>query len=332
MARGAFAGAVAAISLLALTGPLAPGAGAAAGCRPASNVEAMIDDSLSMEASDPNRLRVQGLDLLIETLPKSTTLGAIEFGSGLGGLRPPADRVFAPAAIGPDAAARTMERQLRARIRADNGLTDYNGAFALADAENPTAQARIFLTDGGHDEGEYANGHLAHRVPTYVVGFGAGSSGAAGQGRLRRIAAETGGRYRPLAGSGRLQAALAEVGAELACQAPPRSFSDQLARDGAAAHGVAIGAAARTARIVLTWASPLDRFRLSGLRLVPPGKARRPRRLRVERHGGTTFSVIEVSGLGRGDLRFWVRATKVGSGEPEATLTTQVSQMKKKGN
>jgi len=61
----------------------APGlASASAGCTPVTNVESIIDDSGSMEFTDPNKLRVQAMDLLVKTLPAATTLGAVEFGSG----------------------------------------------------------------------------------------------------------------------------------------------------------------------------------------------------------------------------------------------------------
>jgi hypothetical protein len=311
----------------ALFAPAATSA-AAANCKPAANVEAIVDDSLSMETSDSNRLRVQGLALLIDTLPAQTRLGAIEFGSGLGGTQPPADAVFEPEPIGPNGAA--MKGALRARITADNGLTDYNGAFALADSENPNAQARIFLTDGAVTEGEYANGHLTHNVPTYVVGFGVGPRGVVEKGRLEQIASETGGRYYPVADASQVQAAMNSIGSELTCQPAPRTFTDELAAGKAAMHTIAIGAATRSVQIVLTWASPLDRFMLSRLRLDLNGKVRSPRALKVERHGGTTFSVLDVSGLSRGNLRFSVKAARVGSGEPAVTLTTQVSQKKGK--
>lgn len=333
--KRALIGATLASSLLAIAGPLAPGAAAAATCTPATNIEAIIDDSFSMEGSDPNRLRVQGLSLLIDTLPASTTLGAIQFGSGstFAGI-PPATVVFKPEPVGPNAAA--MKSALNTQIDAKDGATDYNGAFALASTENPTAQARIFLTDGGHNEGEFANGHLAPNVPTYVVGFGEGLSGVEDKGRLERIASETGGHYYSLADSSQLQAVMNSIGAELTCQTPPRTFTDQLAAGKTATHTVSIGAATKSVQIALTWASPLDRFTLKGLKLVLHGKPiavaarpKNPRKLTVERHGSSTFSVVEVKGLSKGNLRFEVKATKVGSGEPKVTLTTQVSQKKK---
>jgi hypothetical protein len=334
--KRALIGATVASSLLALAGPLAPGAAAAVNCTPKTNIEAIIDDSGSMLASDLNRLRVQGMNLLIDTLPAKTTLGAIEFGSGSSfSGTPAATPVFNPGPVGPNATA--MKQALSAAVNADNGATDYNGAFTAADAANPTAQARIFLTDGAHNVGEYANGHLVHNVPTYVIGFGEGLSGVEDQARLERIAAETGGKYYPLTDSSQLQAVMNSIGAELTCQTPPRTFTDKLALGKAATHTVSIGGSTKSVQIALTWASPLDRFKLTGLRLVRNGKPiavaarpNKPRKLKVERHGSSTFSVVEVKGLSKGNLRFQVKAAKVGSGEPKVTLTTQVSQKKRR--
>src|SRR5436190_19088980 len=135
-----------------------PQAQAAAACAKATNIEAIVDDSGSMSVTDPNRLRVQALDLLINALDPGTTLGAIEFGSDLFGSQPPADVVFTPQPVGPNAAA--MKSALDTLIQSDNGSTDYNAAFATGRAANPSAQARIFLTDGAHNQGTYNNGHL----------------------------------------------------------------------------------------------------------------------------------------------------------------------------
>src|SRR3954462_8800219 len=58
-----------------------PGAHAAA-CRVKSNIEAILDDSGSMSSTDSNRLRVQGINLLMNTPGnEKKTLGAVEFGS-----------------------------------------------------------------------------------------------------------------------------------------------------------------------------------------------------------------------------------------------------------
>jgi hypothetical protein len=327
-----------ATAALIAAGPLASPSGAAtpfalasaSSCKQASNIEAIVDDSGSMQITDANRLRVQAMDLLIDTLGKSTQLGAVEFGSALFET-PGADTLFPPEPVGPNAPA--MRAALDTKIQADNGATDYNAAFAQSDLDNPSADARIFLTDGGHDIGTYNEAHLAHNAPTYVVGFG-GITQPEDQARLKKIAADTGGAYFPLDDSSQLQSVMNSIGAALTCQTPPRLFSDELAKGQSKSHSVAIGAATKSVQITLTWTSPLDKFKLSGLRLTgskgliavasrPQGK---PAKLTVSRTVSTTFAVVKVSNLRKGKLHFAVKATSIGSGAPKVTLTTQVGQ------
>jgi hypothetical protein len=326
----------AATAALIAAGPLAPSGGAtplaqtsASSCKQATNIEAIVDDSGSMEITDANRLRVQAMNLLIDTLGKSTQLGAVEFGSGLFET-PGADTLFPPEPVGPNGAA--MRTALDEKIHADNGATDYNAAFAQSDLDNPGADARIFLTDGGHDIGTYNEAHLTHNVPTYVIGFG-GISLPEDQARLKKIAADTGGAYFPLADSSQLQSVMNSVGAALTCQTPPQLFSDELGKGQSKLHSVAIGAATKSIQITLTWTSPLDKFKVSGLRLSGPkgliavaSRPQKPAKLKVTRTVSTTFAVLKVSHLRKGKLHFAVKATTIGSGAPKVSLTTQVGQ------
>lgn len=299
-------------------------------CARATNIEAIVDDSGSMSITDPSRLRVQAMNLLIDTLNPATKLGAVEFGSAIGS-QPGADTVFPPEAVGPNATA--MRGALDKAIHANNGATDYNAAFAQADADNPSANARIFLTDGGHDIGTYNEAHLVHKVPTYVVGFGAGLASSEDQQRLKKIASDTGGQYFPLADASQLQPVLNSVGAALTCQTPPQQFVDKLKQGQSKSHSVTIGAATKSVQIALSWVSPLDLFKISGIKLVSGNKtlavasrAKKPSKLKITRTTSPTFTVLRVSGLKKGKLRFKVKAAKIGSGEPQATLTTQVGQ------
>jgi len=306
-------------------------------CTKAANVEAIVDDSISMEFTDGDRLRVQAMNLLIDTLPPATNLGAVEFGSG--GFEdnpPPASTVFPPQPVGPNAA--TMRTALDQAIHADNGATDYNGAFARADADNPNADARIFLTDGGHIVGTYNEAHLVHNVRTYVIGFGGVAAGE-DQARLKKIAADGGGRYFPIEDSAQLQAVMNTIGAALTCQTPPRQFTDLLKQGQSKTHSVAIGAATKAIQITLTWTSALDKFKVFGLKLSNKGQLlaiaarpnkRKPAKLKVSRKTSSTFTVLKVSNLRKGRLSFRVRAAKIGSGAPKVSLTTQVSQSAQK--
>jgi von Willebrand factor type A domain len=324
------------IAVPAASASLSAGASASS-CNRAGNIEAIVDDSGSMEITDPDRLRVQAMNLLIDTLDPKTQLGAVEFGSGIDipGIvtEPPADTVFPPQPVGANAAA--MRSALDSVVKADNGATDYNGAFAKADADNPNADARIFLTDGGHDVGPYNEGHLTHKVPTYVIGFGSGLSSGEDQARLKKIAKDTGGGYFSAKDTNQLQAAMNSIGAALTCQTPPKLFTDVLKQGQSKPHSVTIGAATKTLQITLTWASPLNKFKLTGLRLV--GKkgllavaSSKPSKLTVTKTPSTTFTIVKVTGLRKGTLRFNVKAAKVASGAPKATLTTQVGQSTRK--
>ncbi|HXS47500.1 MAG TPA: VWA domain-containing protein [Solirubrobacterales bacterium] len=319
----------------------APGAGAApfAGvsattCVRANNIEAIVDDSGSMSITDEGRLRVQAMNLLIGTLSPKAQLGAVEFGSGFGET-PAAETLFPPELVGPNASA--MRTALDQKIKADNGATDYNGAFAKADADNPKADARVFLTDGGHIVGTYNEAHLGHKVPTYVIGFGTGISSSTDEQRLKKIASDTGGKYFPVGEASDLQAVMNSVGAALTCQTPPRQFTDVLASGQSKLHSVTVGAATKTLQITLTWSSPLDKFKVLGLRLtgqngvlaVASRKTRPPGKLSVTKTTSATFTILKVSKLKKGTLRFKVKAAKVGSGS-KATLTTQVGQSTRK--
>jgi hypothetical protein len=310
---------------LVVPGAASPaGASAApAACAPAANIQAIIDDSGSMASTDPNRLRVQAMDLLINALDSGTTLGAIEFGST-------ADAVFNPAAVGPNATA--MKSGLDTLVQADNGGTDYNLAFDTARAANPGAAARIFLTDGGHNAGTYLNTHLnptPPQTPTYVIGFSAGLSLPEDQARLQQIATDTGGKYFALPDSSALQSVMNEIETRLTCQSAPKTFTDNIKEGKSKQHTVAIKKRATSAQLALTWTSPLDKFKIKGLRITRHGDvvaARGIHHLKVKITKGSTFMVVKVSKLVPGDLHFTVKATDIGSGAPTVTLTTQVSQ------
>ena len=297
----------------------------AAACTKATNIEAVIDDSGSMAGSDPNRLRVQAMDLLINALDGSTALGAIEFGST-------ADVVFPSQAVGANATG--MKSALDVAVQADNGGTDYNLAFDTARAANPGASARIFLTDGGHNGGDYLNGHLnpaPPQTPTYVVGFSAGLSAPEDQARLQQIASDTGGRYYPLPDATSLQSVLNEIETQLTCQSAPKTFTDNLKPGKSKQHSVTISRHSRSAQLALTWSSPLDKFKIKDLTITQGGNvvaARGVHHLKVKVTKGSTYIVVKVTRLVAGKLHFKVKASEVGSGAPTVLLTTQVSQSK----
>src|SRR4051794_12848728 len=287
---------------------VAPGSGQAASARAAAcsrvtTVEAIIDDSGSMLGTDSNRLRVQAMDLLINALDAKTNLGAIEFGSSFDPSGPSADVVFPTEPVGANAAA--MKSALDSKIQGDAGGTNYNAAFDTARSADPGAGARIFLTDGGHNAGTYNDTHLnpapQAQTPTYVIGFSSGLSQPDDQGRLAKIASDTGGQYFPLPDSSALQSVMNQIETKLTCQSAPKTFTDALAQGKSKAHKVKITSRSRSAQLALSWTSPLDRFTVSGLKIVRHGKvvarASRARKLKLKVRTGATFAVVKVSRL-----------------------------------
>lgn len=316
------------IALGAATALFSGGGGAAAattipGCTPVGNVEAIIDDSGSMAGTDANELRRSGLELFISSAGNAKkTLGAVEFGSA------PAATVFAPALIGPN--VKPMIAALQAKIDSDNGGTDYDPAFQKAAADNPTAQARIFLTDGANN-GDYFNSH-AGGPKTYVVGLGIGPASPTDPDatRLQQIATDTGGQYFPSVDAAKLQPTFNQISSAVSCLRAPRSFTSRLFTKKSQSSTAAAGLATKTKKVelALNWAQPTNKFSLSSVQALGrknkvlaslTGKGR-PKKLSYKKTTGTTFQSLSVKKpKGTRKLRFKVKAGQVLS--PERTIS-----------
>jgi hypothetical protein len=103
--------------------------------------------------------------------------------------------------------------------------------------------------------------------------------------RLQKIATDTGGKFFPLPDSSALQSVMNEIEMQLTCQSPPKTFTDALAQGKSKVHNVSVPKKAKSAQIAISWASPLDTFKVSGLRIVRGGKvvakAAKVRKLKV---------------------------------------------------
>jgi von Willebrand factor type A domain len=307
-------------ALIALTASVSS---AAAACTVRNNVEAIIDDSGSMGGTDSNNLRSAGLKLIMNTPGnENKTLGAIEFGDD-------ADSVFAPGPIGTNRTA--FSQALDQKIQADNGGTNYNAAFDLAKTHDPNANARLFLTDGGHNDGDYLNGHQGG-PPTYTIGLGFifGSD----ETRLKTIAAETGGIYRKAQDDSDLQAAMNDVNAAINCQSAPVRVSDTFKKKGSKTHKLTIKKGVRSVQFALSWVSANDKFSIGRFRLKQGKKlvgVANARHLKVKKRRGKTFVSLRLSGLSRGKLSYRVTANKVTSNTfTGVKLVTQASRSKRK--
>jgi von Willebrand factor type A domain-containing protein len=298
---------------------LAGGAGAAnfgvTGCTPAGNVEAIIDDSGSMSSTDFNELRRTGLELFIASSSNAKkTLGAVEFGFS------PADTVFAPAVVGTNRS--TMIAALRAKINADNGGTEYDPAFQKAAADNPGAQARIFLTDGANNT-EYQNSHRGG-PKTFVVGLGIGPATASDPDaqRLQQIATETGGRYFPSVDAATLQPTFNEISAAVSCLNPPKTFKTKVfTRKGqTSTKTTKVARQAKRLDLVVNYAQPNNKITFAGVAALgkrgrvlasSSGKGK-PKKLKIRKSKSTTFQALSFKKpKGTRKLRFKVKANRI---------------------
>lgn len=291
-------------------------------CVTRSNIEAIIDDSGSMASTDPTVMRRSAVWMIVADTaidPREKTLGIVEFGSD-------ATALLAPTKLSTVAAREAAEVSLQ-NLKADNGSTDYNDAFALARAENPAAGAWIFLTDGRHNQGAYGNGHVGG-PPTYVVAFGEALASDVDRQRLQAIASDTGGRYYPVTDVLTLQSVIYEIESTLSCGRSLVSFGDDFDAAGQTRrHSTSVPSTTRQLSLAITWADSGNRYDVTGLKVLRGGKAvaaAKRSRLRLKRTRGSTYTLVQIRGLKRGKLKFGIKATQLQGAEKN--VTTQVAQ------
>jgi hypothetical protein len=280
-----------------------------AACKPAKNVEAIIDDSGSMALSDPAKFRVQ----MLRTFANLGTNSGLIFGGGeFGSTHNP---LFGPATIpGVNAAMEASFLQ----IDADNGGTSYEDAFAGANAHNGTADARIFLTDGLASK---PTSHLTPSVKTYVIALGADFAiDPDAQTLLGEIAAETGGPVPYLvADPTQIQPVAGQISAAINCKKPPLTFThvfnqqgDQVAYQFKPQGG--------SASILVSWGDATTLLDLLGVSVKAGGKSstvaalakKGKAKIKVKKKRGETFVTVKLKGLRKGKkVRFKVKATQL---------------------
>jgi hypothetical protein len=296
--------AVGAASLVGLLAVLAAGGSASASpvahasaCQKSNNIEAIIDDSGSMDFTDPGKFRTTLLDAFAALQQnQGKTLGGIEFGDT-------ADVLFAPAPI--PGVVPAMDASF-ALVNADNGSTDYNLAFATAKTANPNATGRIFLSDGDHNVGTYNNGHAG--VKTDTVGFG-----TIDPTLLNRIASDTGGRAFTLDDASQVPAVAASITADMNCKAPPLVFTDTFTRQGQSfVHS--FKPKGKSADILETWNNQASVLNVLGFSQGGKGHASASSiahvSVKARKKAGKGFVTIHLKGLKKGQrVKFKVKAT-----------------------
>lgn len=300
----------------------APGAAPAAqssavvpNCVPATNIEDIIDDSGSMSSNDSIRARAQIIEILAK-LPENAAkqMAGLEFGTS-------ATALFPLATIGSSLVAIQNGLSL---IQADNGGTNYNAGFTLAKSQNPTADARIFLSDG-ENGGTYSNGHLDPKIKTYVVALGSFDPTI-----LNKIVADTGGELFAVADQTEVMKVAMRLNARINCLTEPITRTFQFNQPtGAAASSVAVAAKKKgpkgrkvAFRAEGTTASVLVSHGTTGSVIRPLAFRQGKRRLRGSVSVGSNYQLVNLSGLKKGKVNFLVQAKKLAG---PTTATVQIN-------
>jgi von Willebrand factor type A domain len=306
-------------SLIALLAALAAGGSSSAGaatlpnCTVANNLEAIIDDSGSMSITDSERFRVDMVNILA-TLNPDKNMGGVEFGSD-------AVPLFLAQPIGPNLGV--INSALNA-VQADNGGTDYEQGFNVANAQNPTANARIFLSDGAPNFDPDPNVWKSPNIKTYVVGFGTVDPTV-----LSQIATDTGG-PQPfnVTNTAQLRTVAAIVNARINCEPDPIQITKTLNKPGQV-KGLSFAADGNTAQIVTSW-NPGSTIQVFGFTqgggghtsAIAQSAKKRGGSIKAKQTRGGSYAVISLTHVHRGRVRFKIRAKKLAG--PTA-VTTAIS-------
>jgi von Willebrand factor type A domain len=311
----ALVGAVSAVGLLAalaVGGTSSAGAAPLPNCTVANNLEAIIDDSGSMSITDDQRFRVDMVNILAALNPDKS-MGGVEFGSD-------AVPLFLANPIGPN--LNTIISALNA-VQADNGGTDYEQGFSVANSQNPSANARVFLSDGAPNFDPDPNVWKNPNIKTYVVGFGQVDPVV-----LNQIAADTGGPSPfNVTNTAQLRTVAAIINARINCEPDPIQITKTL--KSGQVKGLSFAADGNTAQVVTSW-TPGSKIQVFGFTQGGGGHAsaiaqsskKRGGNIKAKQSRGASYTVINLSHIHKGRVRFKIKAKKAVGKVP---VTTAIS-------
>jgi hypothetical protein len=286
------------ISLGAAAGPAGASGATLPNCTVANNLEAIIDDSGSMAGTDPQRFRADMVDILA-TFNQDKTMGAVQFGSD-------ASPLFAPVPIGANLSG--IHAALGA-IQADDGGTDYEAGFNLANSQNPGANARVFLSDGDPSFPPDPTVWNVPKVLTYVVGFGTVDPAV-----MNQIAADTGGPAPfNVTNTSQLRTVAMVINARINCEPDPILLTKGL--KAGQVKGVAFQPDGGASQVVVSWPGHA-RIQALGFTQGHAGGRKSSLAVSAKSHlavrqtRGRSYVAVNLSNLSNSRVRFKLRAKK----------------------
>jgi hypothetical protein len=199
------------------------------GCRPALNVQAIMDDdAYNDEQADPQRIRLTGMQAYVAT-PRNfgTVLGVSAFDSE-GNAAPP---------IEPQELSKRrvdfLKRDLKESITGQDAFPGYDRLFGTLADDNPSAGGRIMIIDGYTFRSvRRLRGLTNGSAPTYIIAVGdPPDRNKVDKNQMRRIARETKGRYFEARTPREIERALQAIQSRLRCDVEADVYQEELQGD-----------------------------------------------------------------------------------------------------
>ena len=245
----------------------------ARGCRPALNVQAVLDDdSYNDRNADPQRIRLEGMQAYVGT-PRNfgTVIGVTGFGGGgdeseEGGSTP----LIEPTQI-TRGRVDAMKKALFQGITGEDFFPGYATMFTTLADDNPAAGARIMVIDGFTFRGvAELKGLTEGSAPTYIIAIGEPPDRTRSDIRqMRRVTRETKGRYYEARSARQLERALQLIQSRIRCDLEADNFRENLEpEEEAEVADTELEEGVHTADVTLTWRDEDEDFEIDEIQVV----------------------------------------------------------------
>ena len=318
----------------------------ARGCKPALNVQAVLDDDdYNDRVADPQRIRLDGIQAYVAT-PRNwgTVLGISAFGTS-NDEDDEGDGSSAPL-VEPTVLSRgktdALKKLLFENFTGEDPFPGYDVMFTTLADDNPAAGARIMVIDG------YTFGSVAElegltdgSAPTYIVAIGDPPDRDRGDIRqMKRVVRETKGRYYEARSARQLERKLQAIVSKIRCDLEADNFREHLdAEEESEVAETELEEGVHTADIALTWRDEDEDYEIDEIQIldeegeevyseideedIEEAYESSSRTARVTAARGKTFRSLHVRGLRAGRrLRVIARSDdKSSSGRVYARIT-----------
>ena len=239
----------------------------ARGCRPALNVQAVIEDNgYTDNQADRERIRLDAMQAYAAT-PRNfgTVLGISAFDES-----DQAVPLVEPTQLSPGRVDR-LKKTIFDGIKGEDSFPGYEVMFTTLADDNPAAGARIMLVDGvTFEEIEELEGLTDGSAPTYVVAVGTPPDRTRMDVRqMRRVARETKGRYDVARSPRQLERVFQAIQSRLRCDLEADNYRENLdPEEESEVAETELEEGVHTADIVLTWREEDEDYEIEAIQIL----------------------------------------------------------------